>query len=362
MRRVVVPDRRLQDQSTSMEEILNGILGGLSSWLLVTALVAALALLTKGADWFVEGAAGLAGQLGLSKIIIGATVVSVGTTMPECVVSVLGAWMGKPELALGNAVGSIIANAGLIFGVCCLFAAIPLDRFVLNRHGWIQMGAAVLLVILAIVLRGTIPRRVGVGLVLLLAAYLYVSVRWARQYARRSSVAARHIAEEISEIAPPQGFARETIMIVAGLLLVLLGSRIVISCVQELALRIGVPEDILAVSLVALGTSLPELVTGVTSVAKGHSEIMLGNVIGANILNVLFVVGFAATARPLAVPVTFFLLHFPVMLTILLLFRLYIFSSRLTFHRWQGGLLLGIYTTYIVALYVFGLGGQLAGK
>lgn len=345
-----------------MEEAITQIFGGMPSWLLVTALIAALALLTKGADWFVEGAAGLAGQLGISKIIIGATVVSVGTTMPECVVSVLGAWLGKPELALGNAVGSVIANAGLIFGVCCLLSTVPLDRFVLNRHGWIQIGSAVLLVVLAIVLDGTIPRWVGLGFVLLLVAYMYISVRWARQYARESALEARHVSEEISDIAPPQGFLRETIMIVVGLLLVILSSRIIISCVQELALRIGVPEDILAVSLVAFGTSLPELVTGITSVAKGHSEIMVGNVIGANILNVLFVVGFAAMARPLTVPVTFYVLHFPVMLIILLLFRIYIFSSRRNFRRWQGGLLLGIYTAYIVALYVLGLGGQLRGS
>jgi len=353
---------RFSSRYGKMEEAISQIFSGMSSWLLVTALIAALALLTKGADWFVEGAAGLAGQLGISKIIIGATVVSVGTTMPECVVSVLGAWLDKPELALGNAVGSVIANAGLIFGLCCLLSTVPLDRFVLNRHGWIQIGSAVLLVLLTIVLGGVIPRWVGVMFIVLLAAYLYMSARWARQYARRDSAAARHVSEEISEIAPAQGYVRETIMIVVGMLLVVVGSRIVIACVQELALRIGVPEDILAVSLVAFGTSLPELVTGVTAVAKGHPEIMIGNVIGANILNVLFVVGFAATARPLAVPVTFYLLHFPVMLTILLLFRIYIFSSRRNFRRWQGGLLLGIYTAYIVGLYVLGMGGQLGGR
>ena len=144
-------------------------------------------------------------------------------------------------------------------------------------------------------------------------------------------------------------------MVVVGLMLVIISARILIAAASELALRIGVPEDVIAATLVAFGTSLPELMTAVTSVRKGHPEIALGNVIGADVLNCLFVIGAAATARPLAIPANFFYFHFPAMLLILWSFRWFIFINRDDrFRRWQGAWLLSIYLVYVILQYTLG--------
>ena len=155
-----------------------------ADWLpLVVVAVVATAVLVKGADWLVEGASGLAFRLGMPKVIVGATIVSLGTTSPECAVSVMAAWGDEPGLALGNAVGSIIADTGLIFGVGCLIVALPADRFVLSRQGWVQFGAAVLLAALCFSAfwvdgpAAQIDRRVGVLFLLLLALYLSLRIR-----------------------------------------------------------------------------------------------------------------------------------------------------------------------------------------
>jgi len=336
-----------------MELIPETFFEEMTSWLLLVGMAISIAGLTKGADWLVNGAVGLAKNLGINKIIIGATVVSLGTTAPECAVSVAAAWQGKPGLALGNAVGSVIANTGLVFGLCCVIAMIPLNRFVLNRHGWVQVGAAGLLALIALGL-GTIPRWVGMLFVVILGVYLIVSIRWARQYGQKEQAwELEHKAETHEKIKGKGavGVLKDFGLIVVGLALVIFFSKIMVGSVTVLARRMHVPEDVLAVTLVAFGTSLPELVTAIAAVAKGHKELMVGNIVGANILNVLFVVGFASLATPLEVPHNFYTLHFPVMLTTLVLFRIYIFISKTTFRRWQGVLLLMVYGAYLVLLF-----------
>jgi cation:H+ antiporter len=329
---------------------------------------AAIAVLIKGADWLVEGASGLAYRLGLSKIIVGATVVSLGTTSPECAVSVMAAWSGEPGLALGNAVGSIVADSGLIFGLGCLFALLPADRFVLNRQGWVQFGAGVLLAALCYghwVFQGaeaTLGRWVGLLMLLLLAAYMIVSVRWSRRHPHGEPFQTPdELTREvpITPVAPAESRRRRLSFLiaamVAGITLVLFASRVLIATVTVLAERWAIPEVVIAATLVALGTSLPELVIGLTSIRKGHGELLVGNVIGADILNVLFVIGASATAANLPiiehgtkVPEIFLYLHLPAMLLILGLFRIFIRSAtgRGHFQRWFGLPLLLIYIVY----------------
>ncbi|MGB0766899.1 MAG: sodium:calcium antiporter, partial [Phycisphaeraceae bacterium] len=155
---------------------------------LIGIAIVAMAIVIVGADWLVEGAAGVAEKLGMPKVIIGATIVSLGTTAPETAVSVLAAFSGNSGLALGNGVGSIIADTGLIFGLGCVLVALPADKFVLSRQGWVQFGSALFLAGLCwvlFVMKGSeafIARPVGVLLVLGLIAYLAISVRWARQH------------------------------------------------------------------------------------------------------------------------------------------------------------------------------------
>jgi len=128
------------------EALLQSFVAGLSTPVLLVIIVVCIVLLSKGADWMIDGVVDLARRTGLPKIVIGATVVSLGTTLPEAFVSVMAAYMGNPGLALGNGVGSIIADTGLIFGLTCLLAAVPVNRYILNRTGWVQVGAATLLV------------------------------------------------------------------------------------------------------------------------------------------------------------------------------------------------------------------------
>jgi len=325
---------------------------------LIGIIFTSILLLTKGADWMIEGVVSLASRTGLPKIVIGATIVSLGTTMPEAFVSVMAAWMGNPGLALGNGVGSIIADTGLIFGLACLISRIPMNRFILNRTGWVQVGAATLLVVIALILlmamdgKPVLGRWVGVVFLLLLGLYLYVTYSWAKQ----GSAEAVHI-DEIT-CSQQMGWIKCWIMVIGGLLLVIIAARLLIPAASEIAYRIGVPEDVIAATMVALGTSLPELMTAFAAIRRGHPEIMVGNVVGADVLNCLFVIGAAAVAKPLAVPSNFFLFHFPAMLLILYPFRLFIFINKDGyFKRWQGGWMLGVYATYIVLQYAFNLGG-----
>lgn len=341
----------------SDESVLTEFVRGVPTIGLVVIIAVCILLLSKGADWMIDGVVHLARRTGLPRIVIGATIVSLGTTMPEAVVSVMAAWMGNPGLALGNGVGSIIADTGLIFGLTCLLTRVPVNRFILNRTGWVQVGSATLLVLISVALLAfsdgepILQRWVGIFFLVLLAGYMYITYRWAKQGA---DVASGGEAEDNSEII---GLGKCWLMLLGGLFLVVTAARLLVPSAAEIAYRMGVPDDVIAATMVAFGTSLPELMTAITSVRKGHPEIMVGNVVGADVLNCLFVIGAAAAARPLAVPSNFFEFHFPAMLLILYPFRLFIYMNKDGwFKRWQGGWLLGVYLIYLVLQYAFNIG------
>jgi cation:H+ antiporter len=322
------------------------------TWFLWLALAGSFALLAFGADRAVSAAARLARAMGISKVIVGATIVSLGTTTPEACVSVTAAFRGDGGLALGNAVGSIIVDTGLIFGLCCALKIIPKDRFVLSRHGWLQTGAGLLLTGLCLGLWAAsgnlddvwIPRWAGVLLLALLVGYLYVSVRWGR---RHPGIVPNEAAAGSAAHAPGT-VVWLLLAVVGGLALVVAGSDAAIASAKVICERAHVPPAVLAVTLVAFGTSLPELVTAITALIKGHEELSVGNIIGADILNVLFVTGAAASATPVKVEPAFFYLYLPTMMVVLLLFRLYIFAPGNTFRRWQGVLLMAVYAVSVV--------------
>ena len=315
-------------------------------WLFVAV---GVGLLVFGADRAVTAAARLAAALGMSKVLIGATVVSLGTTSPEAAVSVNAAFQGNGGLALGNGVGSIICDTALIFGLSCCLTRLPKDRFVLNRHGWLQLGAGVLLTGTALVLwalagsidRVRIPRTVGIAYLVLLAGYLLISVRWARQ---RPEL----VPEEAAAVKPAHDggrAVRNLLVLLVGLALIVGGSELLVGSVKEICYRYHVPEAVIAATLVAFGTSLPELATAIASIVKKHPELLVGNVIGADILN-----GASAAAVPLRVEPIFFYCLLPVMMIVLVLLRTYILARGATFRRWQGLPLLMIYVGYVVLL------------
>ncbi len=335
-------------------DALSNLMAGAPTLLLLVSIIICIVILSKGADWMVDGVVGLATRTGLPKIVIGATIISLGTTMPEAFVSVMAAWMGNPGLALGNGVGSIIADTGLILGLACILAPIPVNRFILDRTGWVQVGAATLLVIISIYALASMPsgpvlhRWVGIFFLILLAAYMYMTYRWSKQ--DTASIVENHSDEEIAKAGICLG------MIAGGLFLIVAGARLLVPGASEIALRIGVPDDVIAATMVALGTSLPELMTALASIRKGHPEIMVGNVVGADVLNCLFVIGAAAAVKPLSIPPNFFAFHFPAMLIILYSFRTFIFMNKGGwFKKWQGAWLLGVYLIYVMLQYAFNI-------
>jgi len=335
-------------------ESLAELVASLPAFALVILVAVCIVVISKGADWMIDGVVKFAQQTGLPRIVIGATIVSLGTTTPEAVVSVAAAWMGNPGLALGNGVGSIICDTGMIFGLTCLLAApVPANPYILNRTGWVQVGAATLLVVISVISLAITPespvlsRSTGFFLLLLLACYLYVSYVWAKQ---AGDVGGEEDRRQIN-------VGRALGELLGGLTCVVVGARLLIPSAAELARRMQVPDDVVAASIVAFGTSIPELVTAVAAVRKGHPEITVGNIVGADVLNCLFVIGAAAAARPLTVPPNFFYFHFPAMLVILYSFRVFIGVNRgKGFTRRQGGWLFGVYLLYIVLQYALSIG------
>lgn len=316
--------------------------------LLLLILAVSMYVLTKGADWLVEGAAQLAYRLGIPKIIVGATVVSLGTTCPEAAVSVMAAFKGDSGLALGNAVGSVICDTGLVLGIGCAMTRLPLDRFILNRHGWLQFGSGVLLVglaLLACLLWGTpvISRVMGIFLLALLVAYLCISVHWGKQHPSPTG----DLPTQLTSVV------RCLVFVVVGLVMIVVSAQCLIGSVKEICILLHVPRSVIAVTVVAFGTSLPELATAISSIRKGHPEILIGNVIGADILNILFVIGASATAVALPVPREVLYIFFPAMILILVLLRVLIATNHQTFSRWCSVPLLAVYAGFLIIVVTF---------
>ncbi|MEZ5366815.1 MAG: calcium/sodium antiporter [Bryobacterales bacterium] len=321
-------------------------------------IVFSLYVLGKAADWLVDEAVELSERSHIPTTVIGATVVSLGTTMPEAAVSVLAALQGAPGLALGNAVGSVICDTGLILGVACLISPLRLDRNVVNRQGWIQVIAGFLLVLAcwpwaapmtAFVDGGNLSRPMGIAFLVALGAYMWQSIRWARQ----DSAAVREAAEahHHDEHDP---LWLTLLKLLGAVAIVVLSAQVLIPAVTEAAIRMSIPQSIIAATLVAFGTSLPELVTSVTAARRGHGELAIGNVVGADILNVLFVSGAAAAATPggLHAGSHFFRVLFPAMLFVLVVFRIGIWLSGKELRRPFGYVLLSAYAIYLIVSYL----------
>jgi cation:H+ antiporter len=330
---------------------------------LVLTMVVTIVILAKGADWLVENAVAISVRLGVPRILVGATVVSLGTTTPEAVVSVLSALQGRSEMALGNAVGSIICDTGLILGIACIIAPLPFDRLVVTRQGWFQFACGFLLVLACVppttpfavfTTGGNLPQSAGYVFLVILTLYMAWSVALARN---------AYVSQQLPTGAPRFGLARSLFSLVAAVAIVVATSALLISVAAETADRLSIPSSVVAATLVAFGTSLPELIIVVTASLKGHGELAVGNVIGADILNVLFVAGAAAAVTPdgLAAGSTFFFIQFPAMLFVLLVFRIGIWRARKdTFPRSFGYVLLGTYI--VVTVISFNFSGHTLGS
>lgn len=285
--------------------MINAFAATLPLVLLLAGIAVSIAIIVQGANLFVDESVRIALRRGVPQVLVGATIVSLGTTLPEVAVSSAAALSGTPDVALGNAVGSIICNIGLILAVALLIRPTTFDRAGVNLHGRIQLATIILLVLSVLLVRtpdggARIPRAVGAGYLLLLAGYLALAVRLSRRGTVLPAMAETAVSDPptaAAEAAPERPWVAG-LRLVGGALLVAGGSRVLVPMVQESALRFGVPEGVVAATIVALGTSVPELATAITASRKGHGELAVGNVIGANILNVLFVVGAATSLVP----------------------------------------------------------------
>ncbi|QRN86828.1 sodium:calcium antiporter [Clostridia bacterium] len=318
---------------------------------LIGVIAVLLFILAKGADLLVDEAVSLSIHWGIPKMVVGATIVSLGTTLPEATISVLAAVNGNPDLALGNAIGSIIADTGLILGLAAMIGPLAVDPKTINRQGRLQVMAVVLLAIVSLpffsegLTHGTIYQWMGIAFLVLLVGYIYLSMRWAVT----SGVDEGVVLEE-----KKRPLWEQVGKLVTGIALVILSSRVLIPTVETLAINVGIPQGVIAATLVAFGTSLPELVTAITAVRKGHGELAVGNIIGADILNVLFVVGSAAavTSQGLDVPLAFYKLQIPAMILIVGFFRIVAKNAYQVINRFEGFVLFLLYGIYLFLNFV----------
>ncbi len=328
---------------------------------LLFVIAISLFILSKGADILVDEAVSLSIRSGIPKMIIGATIVSLGTTLPEATVSVVAAMNGNPDLALGNAIGSIITDTGLILGLAAIIGTLTIDKQIVKRQGVIQIAAVLLLTLVSLPIwpfYGVVHQWVGWVLLALLAVYLYVSMKWSKASAsvteqnQTDEVLNELFDEAVEDSKNP--IALQLVKIIFGIALVIGASKILIPSVEISAVRVGIPQSIIAATLVAFGTSLPELITAITAVRKGHGELAIGNIVGADILNVLFVVGGAAAVTPqgLSVPENFYLVNYPAMILIVLVFRIFSKNKKGIITKAQGIILTAFYGVYLLLSYL----------
>lgn len=302
-----------------------------------------LILLIKGGDWFVDGATGIARRFHLPDIIVGATVVSIGTTLPEVMVSATGAIQGQGAMAYGNAIGSIICNTALIAAISVACNPGPINTKTMKMPVIFFFVSSAVYCFAAYVL-GEFPRWLGIALLGLFVLYMILNVRHG----------IKHPDEvEVDENAKTLAFWLEALMLVAGAAVIAFGANLLVENGTEIAQKLGVPETVIALTFVALGTSLPELITTITSLKKGHAALGIGNVIGANVFNLVLVSGISVSIAPFEVPVGKMLfgqnaslvLDMPLMIIVMLLLTAPALARK-KLSRWQGIVLLAIYAAF----------------
>ena len=309
-----------------------------------------LVLLIKGGDWFVDGATDIAEHFHVPELIIGATVVSLGTTLPEVMVSATSAVSGHGEIAYGNAIGSIICNTALIAAITVAVRPTPIDPKSLSLPvGFFFMAA--IIYCLNTYLTGYFGRPIGFVLLVILALYLVLTVRQGLKNPSQS--------QQESEKKQERSLGMSVLMLIVGAALIAVGAKLLVDNGTLIAQALGVPESVIALTFVALGTSLPELVTAITSLVKGHGSLSLGNVIGANILNLVLVSGVSIVLKPFAIPQSSTLfginaslvLDIPLMLFVMAFLTLPALLTK-KLHRSQGIILLCVYAGFCALQFI----------
>ena len=308
----------------------------------VLQFIVGLLFLIKGGDWFVDGASALARRFHLPELLIGATVVSIGTTLPEVMVSTMSALSGHGEIAYGNAIGSVICNAALIAAITIAVRPGKVDPKTLKMPVMFFFAAAAIYCVAAYGF-GKFTRPMGFIMLAMFVAYMAANI-----HQMKNAPAEEHEEEEETMPLP-----RMLLLLVLGAVLIAMGANLLVDNGTLIAQALGVPESVIALTFVALGTSLPELVTAITSLIKGHSDLSLGNVVGANVFNLVLVSGVSVALAPFTVPqsATIFgmnsslVLEIPVMIAVMVLLTApALVKGKLS--RVQGVALLVIYAVF----------------
>lgn len=328
-------------------------------WLTVLVLIAGLLLIIKGGDLFVTSSVRIAELARVPRVLIGSTLVSLATTSPELVVSVTASLRGEPGLAVGNAVGSCIANIALIVGTVAVLRPFVIHPRAIRAPLWFMIGLAVLLLLMTLDLR--LGWRRGLALILLAAGYVVFD------FYRHKSGSAASESEEVEQLEDDGRSAQRflqtglgaTLVFLVGAAMVVGGSRLLVDSAITLARGLGVPPIILGLSVVAIGTSLPEYATAVTAARRGVSDLSVGNILGANILNLGLIVGLSSMLHEVEMSRVTQLYNFPVMLLVMGLFGLSLLHQR-RLSRGAGTWLLVVYALYVAGLALLAAGGYVA--
>jgi cation:H+ antiporter len=304
----------------------------------------AFAVLSKGADVFVESSVAIAERLKIPKLVIGIVLVSLATTSPELSVSLFSALQGKPEMALGNAVGSIICNSGLALALCAVLSSkpIPVIPRVLTVTGGFLLGVS-LLTFLFVMPDHTLERWEGGVLLLLFAGYMVLSYRDHKRGRHHEHIDLETLEEDVN--LPTY---KLILLFLGGLAMVIIASRFVIVSAITIARSLNIPEAVIALTLVALGTSIPEVATSITAARKGQGELSAGNILGANIMNICWVAGASAVANNLTLQARELYFMFPAMF-ILLIAALLVMRTHHRLSRPEGAILAGLYVLYLAS-------------
>lgn len=300
----------------------------------IVLLVMGIVVVLKGADWLTDGAVNIASRFGVSQMVIGLTIVAMGTSMPELCVSMVSALKGTPDLAVGNVVGSNTLNTLLIVGCSALVAPIMVKRSSVRRD--IPFAVLASLLMLIFCLDGGIGRLDAALLFILFAVFMFVTVKYGKNEGTETKT---------TEMAP---LGKAALLLVVGLVCLILGSNLFVDNASFVASTLGVSDAVIGLTIVAGGTSLPELATSMVSAKKGNSDIAIGNVIGSNVFNILMIIGVTGLVKPMHIKgITS--LDLIVMLDSMLLLW---FFCRTTYKvkRWEGAVLAISYIAYIAWL------------
>ncbi len=316
-----------------------------------------LILLIKGGDWFVDSASSIARRFKLPDLLIGATVVSIGTTLPEVMVSATAAMQGSGGMAYGNAIGSIICNTALIAATTIAVKPSKVDKKPMLLPVTFFFIAAIFYVLVAYI-GGKFTRVTGVVLLALFVTYMILTVVQMRKDNKDVPTSTEKLPEpELEERG--DSLVKSLVFLVLGATVIAVGADLLVDNGIKIAETLGVPETVISLTFVSLGTSLPELVTAITALMKGHGALSLGNIIGANLFNLVLVSGVATVILPFEVPTTTlisgirssFLIDIPVMLAVMLILVVpALLRGKLS--RAQGISLLCIYAAFCAAQFI----------